>query len=168
MDSELSTEIKPMSSGYAFTISPHIYSRLERHILILKKLIDRSTTKQRWLSNAIKEKLARDENNQQLPKATYLSVKIEKDTEKEIGKKIEFAKKFRFSYSKKQWIVDAILEKLDQEETEDKSKLLDLTQSQRDTYKQQNESLQTEIESLKLQLQAAQNALVASASASEV
>jgi hypothetical protein len=165
MDSE--TESRPIDVGempleekqsaYSFTVSPHIHERLERHILILKKLIDRKTTKQGWMIDSIKEKLIKDANNNQLPKATCLNVKIGEKLENEIMQKVEFAKKFRFSYSKKQWLVDAVLEKLDREEMEVKGKLIDLTQTQRDTYKQECEKLQAELDKLKLQLLKNQN-----------
>lgn len=157
MDSDGITldEIKSIDTSvgaYTVTISPHIHERLERHILILKKLIDRSATKQRWLIDSIREKLAKDASNQQVPKANTLNVKIDDELDKQVLKRIEFIKKFRFSYSKKQWLVDAVLEKLERDEKEVERKLSDMKQSQADTYKQQVEQLQTELAELKAQL----------------
>ena len=147
---------KATGVGYTFSISPHIYERLERHILILKKIIDRTTTKQRWITHSIKEKLVKEEASQLIPKATSLNVKLDEELEMELFKKVEFVKKFRTSYSKKQWLVDAVLEKLDRDEKGVEAKLLDSTQSQMDSYKNQNEKLRAELEILKIQLKNAQ------------
>lgn len=152
----ISLEESKLTIGASFTISPHIYERLDRHILILKKLIDRSTTKQRWITNAIKEKILKEANNQQLPKATTLNIKIAKELEDELQRKVEFIRKFRASYSKKQWLVDAILEKLDRDEKGVEAKLVEETRSEVDSYKNQNEQLRAEVEKLKAQLKKAQ------------
>lgn len=148
-------EIKSIETpvgGYSVTISPHIHDRLERHILILKKLIDRSATKQRWITSAIKEKLAAESNNQEVPKVNTLNVKIEEELDKQLISRIEFIKKFRFSYSKKQWLVDAVLEKLERDEKEVEKKMLEMRQSQVINQQQQIVQLQAELATIKAKL----------------
>lgn len=140
------------SIPYTITISPHIYGRLEKHITILKKLIDRSATKQRWTSDAIKEKLLNDSKCEQPPKASTLNVKIEKNLCKELVDRVEYIKQFRVSYSKKQWIVDAVLEKLDRDEKEVEKKLQQLKKTGSPAeidFKTRFEQLQTELNALK-------------------
>lgn len=118
-------KVKRNSEGaYSFTISSYIHERLQRHILILKKLVDRSTTKQRWIISAVQEKLTRDASKTLIPKADTLTVKLDEELEASLLKRIEFIKKFRFSFSKKQWLVEAILEKLDKDEAEIEKKAL--------------------------------------------
>lgn len=146
-------EMPTQVGSYTITISPHIHERLERHILILKKLVDRGMTKQRWVTSAIREKLEKDSSDEQLPKATTLSVKIEADLEKSIFQRIEYVKQFRFSYSKKQWLVDAIIDKLDREEAEAEKKLSTTKQLQGLTDKEQIHCLKNEIAELRALLQ---------------
>lgn len=134
MDLNLPPTTKRKSQGetthYSFMLSPHTHNRLERHIFILKKLVAKSTTKQDWLLNAITEKFANDENKQELPKAAIVNIKINKEIDKELIRRIEFIKKFRCSYSKKQWLVEAVLEKLDRDETAVEQRILDAKKSQ--------------------------------------
>lgn len=153
---ELQELLNTSASIYNLTISPHIHERLERHILILKKLIDRGMTKQTWITNAIKEKLKKDSENTQVPKASTLSVKIDEDLDKLILERIEYVKKFRFSYSKKQWLVDAILDQLDNEEQEAERTLLKIKQHGL-SEKQQDELLKEEVLNLKARLQKLEN-----------
>lgn len=149
-------ELKEMltlpTGTYHITISPHIHERLERHLLILKKLIDRGMTKQIWITSAIKEKLRKDSDKNQIPKASTLSVKIDQELDKLILERIEYVKKFRVSYSKKQWLVDAIIDKLDSEEQDAERKILE-TKQYTLSDKQQNEILKKENEELKERLQ---------------
>lgn len=145
---ELKAILHSTVSAYNITISPHIHERLERHILILKKLIDRGVTKQNWITSAIKEKLKKDAANKQVPKVTTLSVKIDEDLDKLILERIEYVKKFRVSYSKKQWLVDAIIDKLDNDEPEAEKKILETKQPTL-SEKQQIELLKHELAELK-------------------
>jgi hypothetical protein len=100
------------------TISPYILKKLNRHIDIYKSLIDKSTSKKTWVNKAVKEKLENDLKDEQIPKHTSLSVKIDKGLHVALMDRVNFIRKFRESYSKKQWIVEAVLEKLEREEKE--------------------------------------------------
>lgn len=150
-------QLKAMSAlnanPYTIIISPYIYERLERHILILKKIIDRGMTKQRWLTSAIREKLEKDSSDTQLPKATTLTMKIEEELEKLMLQRIEYIKQFRFSYSKKQWLVDAIIDKLDRDEEEAEKKLSKTQQAQELTEKEQIKLLKNEVAELNARLE---------------
>jgi hypothetical protein len=153
-DTALFNELKSMDTSvgtYNVMISPHIHERIERHVLVLKRLVDRSTTKQRWVAHAIKEKLAKDADNQMIPKETRLNVKIDEELDRQVLQRIEFIKKFRSSYSKKQWIMDAIFEKLERDEAETKKKMLEAQQSRSETHKQVDQLL-SELEAIKAQL----------------
>ncbi|MBA3283955.1 MAG: hypothetical protein H0U27_02690 [Nitrosopumilus sp.] len=135
---------------YNVCISPHLQERLERHILILKRFIDRSATKQRWITEAIKEKLSNYANNPIVSKELRLYLRIEEELEKKVLEKVEYIKKFRSSYSKKQWIMEAIFEKLDRDESDAEKKIQEAQQTQQiraDTVKQMNQ-FQTELELL--------------------
>lgn len=111
--------------NHSITIGDHLHKRIENHILLLKSLIDRNHTKQKWIITALLEKLKHDENN--LPsKEKHLRFNVDPHLHNEISKKINYLKKFRKSYSKKQWFLEAIYEKLEREEENTKNMLVQL------------------------------------------
>lgn len=142
----------PPVGGYTVTVNSHIHKRLERHILIIKKLIDRHATKQDWLVNAIREKMEKDITGQEIPTTHSITVKLDARLEQMILQRIEYIKKFKFSYSKKKWIIDAIVDKLDRDEEEVEKKLLNTKQDLILTERQQIELLKNEVAELKARL----------------
>lgn len=117
--------------NYAFKMCEDIFSRLDNHIQILKRLDNTSTSKQRWMTEAIKEKLENEKKltSDQLPKDKHVSVRVEKNLAIQIEKNVEKYRVFRRSFSKKQWLIDAICEKLLSEESKAKVLLKKLAQS---------------------------------------
>lgn len=126
LDSESSVDVDIRDMGYTVSVSPHIFNRLEQHILFVKRLSNRNETRQNWVLEAIKDKLTRDERCHDIPKECRLNLKIDEITAQKLFKRVELIKKFRTSYSKKQWILDAILERLDREEKKIKQQLAEL------------------------------------------
>lgn len=111
--------------NYSFKIGDHLHNKIENHIRIIKKLADRSCTRQRWITEAIKEKLDRETQNEisSIPKDKYFQIKVPPHINEKIEKKIDEMKSFRRSYSKKQLLVEAISEKLEREEKKAKDLL---------------------------------------------
>lgn len=111
---------------YGFKIGEALYNRLDKHIRILRHINKSNVSKGDWLSNALKEKLARESSPSfdNIPKERYLNFKVEKELGDDIEKRIELIKKFRDSYSRKQWVLEAIYEKLEKEEDSSR-KILD-------------------------------------------
>jgi hypothetical protein len=87
-------------------------------VFLLKKLIKRGASKQKWVEDAIREKLTNDETKTLIPKANTIYVKIDDNLKNQMEKRIEFMKNFCSSYSKKRWLVDAVVEKLERDEKE--------------------------------------------------
>lgn len=116
--SDLVTDFETPSKyiGYTVTISPYLHNRLEQLILIAKISNPGRQTKQKWVLDAIKEKLAREEKSKEIIPERKLNLKIDDSTFKKLKRRVELIKQFRTSYSKKQWIVDAILEKLEKDD----------------------------------------------------
>jgi hypothetical protein len=81
-----------------------------------KHVSGESITKQDWFSKAIKEKLKNENDALSIPKKKVFQIKIDDKTNKELNDTVEHIRKFRRSYSKKQWILEAIQEKLAREE----------------------------------------------------
>ena len=93
------------------------YKRLERHILRLKRMGNNRITKHSWVEAAIREKWEREKklHPDNVPEEKGISLKLPKYLSKGVESIVSFIKKYRRSYSKKQWIVEAIEEKLEQE-----------------------------------------------------
>lgn len=103
---------------YSVNIGDHLHSKMDTHIRLMKKLADRSCTKQRWILDAIKEKLDNENHNgmESISKEKYFHVKVLPQINEKIERKVELIKNFRKSYSKKQLFIEAISEKLEREE----------------------------------------------------
>jgi hypothetical protein len=101
---------------YTVNISPILHHKLDQHIFLLKKLFKTGKTKRDWLTEAIEEKLAREEPKRVVDKEKRVGLRLDLMTNKKLEERVEMIRRFRYSYSKKQWIVDAIYEKLDSEE----------------------------------------------------
>ena len=114
METETGTEYKHC----ALSMGEQVYKKIDNHIRILQHSEQKNLTKRKWVADAIKEKLEREVeiNHNNIPKEKHLSFKIETVLHEEVEKRIELIRKFRRSFSKKQWILEALLEKIEKEE----------------------------------------------------
>ncbi len=110
---------------YTVRIGNHLYQRINKHMRLLKNLKN-ETSKQKWIKEAISEKLKVDETSDENLGDRFLHLKFEIELWHEVQKKIEILKTFYTSISKKQWIEEAIYEKLDREEQDSKDLLKDM------------------------------------------
>lgn len=113
------------TKDFSFNVGENLYKKLNNHIDLLKCLDDRSLSKQRWLTEAINEKLKDEDSNpnQTIPRAKTLHFLIKEDLLKKIESRVEIIKNFRTSFSKKLWMLEAIHSKLDREEAKAKQLL---------------------------------------------
>ena len=111
---------------YSLRIGEHLHIRIDNHIHLLKKLESRSHSKQKWLEDAVREKLDEEENlsPENLPRDRYLAIKFNKFLSDRMDKQIQILKKFRVSYSTRLWVIEAICRKLEMDEEKVK-RLLD-------------------------------------------
>jgi hypothetical protein len=113
-------ENKKIESHIIFPVKVgnHLFSRLVEHINELAFLKNVQISKQDWLAEAIEEKLQSDKDqlgdDEQLRQKSVFP-KISKRLNDELESRVNVFKQSRISYSKKQWIVDAIYEKLDRD-----------------------------------------------------
>lgn len=114
--------------NYSVTIGDNLHLRIEKHVRLLKILEDKSHTKQKWILNAVKEKLKK-ECDPLSSKDRHLQIKMDPKTHQLIEEQVNMIKKGRRSYSKKQLIVEAIFEQLDREEEKAKELLEKLKSS---------------------------------------
>lgn len=105
-------------SRATFEISPAIHQRVEDLLYMTKNYCGEIINKQEFVLKAIKEKLKYDKEvlSDKIPKEKFLHYKIDNITLKQLDEKVNLIRKFRRTYSKKQWILEAIQEKLNREE----------------------------------------------------
>jgi hypothetical protein len=114
--------------NYSIRIGERLYRRINRHIQLLKRL-NHIQNKQNWIEKAILEKLEREEEQsiaECISPEKHLSFKIHSQINVKIERSVEVIKKLRGNFSKKQWILEAIYEKLDMEEKEIEKKSKEL------------------------------------------
>ncbi len=104
-------------SNYCIRVNENIYQKIDRAVRVLKQVDTQGQTKQKWLVESIREKLEIETklSPDDLPKEKQLNIKLACHLRKKVNKRVELIKKFRTSYSIKQWIMDAIFEKLDRD-----------------------------------------------------
>jgi hypothetical protein len=122
IDTNPSTQTFDKKRVYTCGVSPHIYQKLEKHLFLLKT-VDTKRTRKTWILEAIQEKLANETINDDIPKQKRVSVEIDESTHQQLDQRVNLMKKFHTTYSKKQWILDAILEKLDKDNKKISEKL---------------------------------------------
>ena len=117
MSNETETLQKDNRKSQNISISNSIYNKFTNHIRILKNLESRSTTIQTWMMNAINKKIERNEKllEKEIPQKRIINVKIEPKSYEKISEQVEVIKKHVGSYSKTKWILEAILDQLEEE-----------------------------------------------------
>lgn len=107
-------------------INENLHKRFNQHIKRVKNIGKSNkslATKQNWLVQAFQEKLAHhDESTTDILNEKLIHFKLDEKLFKEIEEKVEIIKKFR-SFSKKQWMIEAVYEKLEREEQQVKKNL---------------------------------------------
>ena len=121
---EEQTPIKKLLSisrlkGFSIKVSEYLYKRFNNHLRNLKNLYGNSFKRQQWIKNAFIEKLKNQEENLDILTQKWLHFKLESEIHEDIDAQVEKIKKFR-NFSKKQWMLEAIYEKLDREEQQTK------------------------------------------------
>ncbi len=106
------------SSGYTIEIGENFYKKINNHVYLLRHIHKRDYSKNRWIMEALNEKLSQNLSPTEVPRRKQISLKIDANLRKNLEIKIEYIKKFRNNYSKKKFIMEALAEKLEREEEE--------------------------------------------------
>lgn len=104
-------------------VGEHFFSRVENHVRTLKYINKLYPKKKEWIAKAIHEKLDREhkeksfqEESKGIPRTKHINVELDLQINEDLEKRINVIKKVRSGFSKKQWILEAIMEKLELEE----------------------------------------------------
>jgi hypothetical protein len=128
--------LKPIAKWQFLTrhrIGNHLYQRIAKHISLLKCL-QNNDSKQKWIQEAVREKLKADEISNIEVGDRFLHLKFDEDLWFEIQEKVESLKAIHTSMSKKQFIEEAIFEKLDREERKSKELLKNMLSDSFEAY----------------------------------
>ena len=103
----------------------NIIRKIQQHIFVRKACMGESKiSKQSWAEEAIKEKLENERDiHSCLLKNKSFTFLLSNDLEKEIEERIKIIKKFSRSSSRKKWLLDAFLQKIENERDEIKKHL---------------------------------------------
>ena len=95
-----------------------LHEKLDKHISVIKHTKPGKISRADWLIEAFEEMLIEESNNTDycIPKDKKISFLLNSNFLKKIDKLINNQKKFRTSYSRTKWFVEAIQRKLDQED----------------------------------------------------
>ena len=104
-------------TNYTLTIDEKLYNTLDNHIRILKQTQGSSKNKKQWMLAALEEKLAREKpvNYSNIPKEKKMGIKMDTSLHQQLDDRIAMIRRFRSSYNKKQWVLEAIQEKMEKE-----------------------------------------------------
>jgi len=110
---------------YCVSISPLIHKKLEQHLFILRKLLQPGLTKEGWLTDAVREKLERESPEKIVKKEKRINIRIDLLTNKNLAEYVKMSRCFQYSYSKKKLVLEAIQEKLEEEEDGARKKFIE-------------------------------------------
>lgn len=103
-------------------ISSSLYDKLTKHLFLLKAT-NRRFSQSDWICDAIKENLEIEKIDGDLPKQRKITISIDDSTFQKLENRVDFFKQIYSSFSKKQWVVEAICKKLDRDSNKLKEEL---------------------------------------------
>jgi hypothetical protein len=109
------TFIEDKSISYSISLTPMLHKKLQEHLQMLKHLRHPEKQQQTWMINAIRGKVSRENSSQEISREKYLGVKLDMAILEKLEARLAEICKSHPGYSKKQWLLDAIEEKLEAE-----------------------------------------------------
>lgn len=100
---------------YTVYVSSIFSSRIKNHVQKIRRAIDPTISDEEWVKEAISEKLKIEQKLKSVEKEKTLSIILDPELSDRLKNHLEVIKEKRNLTSKKQWILDAIDEKMDRE-----------------------------------------------------
>lgn len=122
-------------------VGENLFARVNKHIDTLKKCQDTSYSRSRWINDAIHAKLEKEIQENTITVDKHLNTRIDVKLIEMINQQVRIMKKFNSSYSKQKWIVEALSEKLEEEEQSTKKRLQELIISSKKELLDYNKSI---------------------------
>lgn len=123
MENETTAPESTKKTRYTIQIGEHLAEKIDRHLRLLKFCGKKDVRKQAWIKEAILKKLSNEEHlpPYNFPKQKNLNLDVDPELRERMERVVNSIRKVRRTYSKKQWILEALAEKLELEEEEAKS-----------------------------------------------
>ena len=117
---------------YNFTISNHLSQKIKKHIQLLKYVENPDQTIKDWAVKSFEEKLSKEKliPPEDLDKERFLTTSVKKTLNEKIEQRVALYKRLRKSYSKKQWVVEAMYDKLEKDESVVREKMQELVSAE--------------------------------------
>ena len=107
-------------------VGENFNKKINKHIDTLKKCQEGRYSRNQWINDAIKAKLEKEIQGNTISVDKHLNARIDVKLLELINQQVKVMKKFNHSYSKQKWIIEALSEKLEEEELSSKKRLNDL------------------------------------------
>ncbi len=106
------------TKAYSLRLGRHLFEKLNKHVTLLKLIEGKRKTKQEWIAEAIREKLEREPDPEHCASYTpkVITIRLDEDTDRSLESKVDMLKRMHGNFSKRQLLVEAIQEKLENEE----------------------------------------------------
>lgn len=110
------------TSRIGLNVKNRLLKRLQKHISDRNFALNQDISQQDWIAKAIEEKLKKEKElgqpDKNSLKLAHISIHIAKEINRLLQERLAEVKNDRQkSYSKKSWVIEAIEEKLEQEES---------------------------------------------------
>jgi predicted transcriptional regulator len=120
----------PSKEKYIVEIGDALHKKIDKIVRVLNRLDNKSHSKKSWVLEAIQEKLSAEHHQpDEIIGSKHLTLSFEDDVKAKLDEIVAFQKKFRKTYSRKKWILEAIYEKIEREEETTENLLNDLKTS---------------------------------------
>lgn len=128
---ESKSSSKSSEKAISIRVGEHLFSRVDTHVRTIRFLDKNSPKKKGWIATAIQERLEQEKGIKSpqdilkgVPCTKHFNFILEPELNEALENHVNILKKVRNGFSKKQWVLEAIIAKLEQEEMNFK-KLLD-------------------------------------------
>ena len=102
--------------NYLIKISENLHSKVSRQLQLSKQIEGKSQSKQEWVREAIEEKLKQEANDafdiNKIHQEKYLRIDIDDQLDQKVQIQLDLNRKFRPSFTRKEWLLEALNEKL--------------------------------------------------------
>jgi len=118
------------SSQYCLVVSERTLEKIKKHLSLRKAVGEQDHTQKQWFKKAVQNKLKREEISREIPKQTQICVELAPEITEKISKSVQFCRAVVSStYSKKKWILDAIEEQIEEDQTSLQKRLKSLNEN---------------------------------------
>lgn len=107
---------------WTIRVGENLFNRISKHIETIKKC-DSGYSRTRWINEALQHKLKKEIQGNALTVDKFINTRIDLKIVEKIKQQVRVMKKFNYSFSKQKWVLEALSEKLEEDEQLAKNRL---------------------------------------------